>query len=242
MKPAHSYLAFENAFRGSREAVLEEQRPYLDHFRNRAPVLDVGCGRGEFLEIARGAGLEASGIDTSDEMLEECRERGLSAVRAEALEYLESLPGESLGGIFASHIIEHLAPPDVPRFIDLSFSALRDGGLLLVETLNPGCLFSFAPFFMDPTHRFPVHPRVLDFYLREAGFGSVDFTYREYFLPDFLTLRQPPPASPSEFESACIENFRKLQMVLDAAFSHFIYAAAAVKTASPKTRGKGEGP
>jgi len=232
--PMKSYLAFENAFRGSREQVMRELAAYLPLLAGRAPVLDVGCGRGELLELARDASLEARGIDTSDEMLEICREKKLEVVKADALTHLRSLPEGSLGAVVSFHLVEHLEPPEIPTFVSLAFRALRQGGVFLAETLNPGCLFSFAPFFMDPTHRFPVHPEVLKFYLHEAGFRDVTFTYREYFPPELLRLREPAPSGPAAtpLEECCIENFRKLQLLLDTAFSHFIYAAAAEKGAA----------
>lgn len=226
-----SYLNFENAFRGSREQVLEEQKHYLPLFSGLSPILDAGSGRGEFLELLKAEGIASYGVEVNEEMLDLCRGLELPVVREEITEHLEKVPEGSLGGIFASHLVEHLEPPSLLKFINLSFRALRSGGVLLVETLNPASLFSYSAYFMDSTHRFPVHPNSLKFYMEQSGFTDFDFVYREYFPADFLKLDQVPcGAQPlSYIEELCCANFRKLQMILDVAFAHFIYGLGARK-------------
>ena len=105
--------------RGSTELIRERQSVYLDDFRDAAPVLDIGCGRGEFLTLLREAGVEARGIDVDPEMVTHCREEGLEVEQADALSYLASLEDDSLGGIFCAHVLEHLSPPALFRLLEL---------------------------------------------------------------------------------------------------------------------------
>src|SRR5262245_40863899 len=113
------YFGFEARMRGSTAAVRERQRPYVDDFRDSAPVLDVGCGRGEFLALLRDAGVDARGIDADADMVAYARGEGLEVEQADALAYLEALSDGSLGGIFAAQVVEHLPPGTLVRMLEL---------------------------------------------------------------------------------------------------------------------------
>ena len=169
------WLRFAEQFRGSEERVREHQRSYIARFAGAAEVLDLGCGRGEFLEAARDAGLAARGVDQSQECIALCRAKGLEAEQADLFSYLTSLPDGSLGGAFCSHVVEHLPPAQLPSLINLLARKLRAGALVAIETPNPECLEIFAThFYIDPTHTRPVPPVLLRFYLEETGFDNIE--------------------------------------------------------------------
>src|SRR4051794_19692386 len=121
------YFAFEGRMRENRDEIRRRQAPYVDDFREAAPVLDVGCGRGEFLTLLREAGVEARGVDADADMAAFCRGEGLDVEHADALAYLEATAEGSLGGLFAAHVVEHLPPPALVRFLELAASRLRPG-------------------------------------------------------------------------------------------------------------------
>src|SRR5262245_34051023 len=176
--PATAYVRFEDRHRGSREEIRHRQRAYLDLFAGAGRVLDVGCGRGEFLELCREAGIEAQGIDVDPAMVARCREAGLAAEQVDALAYLEGVPDASLGGIFCAQVIEHIPPEALIALVRLAHRKLRPGGVLLCETPNPACLTVFSgAFYVDLSHLKPIHPEAARFVLEAAGFREVDIRY-----------------------------------------------------------------
>jgi len=169
------YGRFAERFRGPEEYVRQGQQMYRRCFEGRENVLDIGCGRGEFLELMREAGVGARGIDLSQESVAICRHKGLEAERADLYVYLENLPEASLDGIFCSQVIEHLPPERLPEMLKLCASRLRRNGAIAIETPNPECLAIFAThFYLDPTHTRPVPPALLAFYLEEFGIGRIE--------------------------------------------------------------------
>ena len=169
------WLKFAEKFRGREEYIKERQRMYADRYKGSEGVLDIGCGRGEMLEILRDAGIAARGIDLSDESVAMCRGKGLDAEKADLFEYLDAQPQTSLGGIVCSQVVEHLRPERLPELVRLAHEKLRRDGLLAIETPNPECLAIFAThFYLDPTHTRPVPPQLMAFYLEEAGFGRIE--------------------------------------------------------------------
>ena len=138
-------------------------------------MLDIGCGRGEFLEMMRAAGVAARGIDLSAESVALCRQKGLDAEVADLFEYLARQPEESLDGIFCSQVVEHLPPERLPEMIRLAASRLARDGTIAIETPNPECLAIFAThFYLDPTHTRPIPHPLLMFYLEEFGIGGIE--------------------------------------------------------------------
>jgi SAM-dependent methyltransferase len=168
------YFAFESRMRGSTELVRERQRPYLDDLRDHAPVLDVGCGRGELLALLRDAGVEARGVDADADMAAYARGEGLDVEQADLLAYLDVQPDASLGAIFAGQVVEHLPPPALVRFLELAHAKLREGGLLIAETINPLSPLALRHYFADLTHAQPLVPETLAQLVRNAGFAAVE--------------------------------------------------------------------
>lgn len=169
------YARFAERFRGSEDYVKAGQKVYLPYFQGRQNVLDIGCGRGEFLEMMRGAGASARGIDLDAEAVGLCREKGLQADAADLFAYLAAQPEESFDGIFCSQVVEHLAPERLPEMIRLAASRLASGAVIAIETPNPECLAIFAThFYLDPTHTRPVPYPLLVFYLEEFGVGGIE--------------------------------------------------------------------
>ena len=169
------YGRFAERFRGSEEYVRCNQQFYKRYFAGRMNILDVGCGRGEFLEVMRELGVPARGIDLSEESVARCRQNGLEAERADVFDYLAAAPRGEFDAILSSQVVEHIAPERLPEFIRLCAASLNRDGLLAIETPNPECLAIFAThFYLDPTHTRPVPHPLLAFYMEEAGFGSIE--------------------------------------------------------------------
>jgi 2-polyprenyl-3-methyl-5-hydroxy-6-metoxy-1,4-benzoquinol methylase len=174
-QPEFDYARFAERFRGSEDYVKKGQQFYLPYFTGRREVLDIGCGRGEFLELMRDAGVPAHGIDLSPESVDQCRQKGLQAEVADLFAYLADLPEASLDGIFSAQVVEHLRPERLPEMIRLAASRLQRDGVLAIETPNPECLAIFAShFYLDPTHTRPVPHPLLGFYMEEYGLGGIE--------------------------------------------------------------------
>ena len=169
------YSRFAERFRGPEEYVTAGQQIYLPYFEGRKNVLDIGCGRGEFLETMRDAGVPAKGIELSAESVAICQSQGLNAEVADVYPYLAALSEGSLDGIFCSQVVEHLPPERLPELIRLCARSLAPGGVIAIETPNPECLAIFAThFYLDPTHTRPVPHPLLIFYLEEFGVGNIE--------------------------------------------------------------------
>ncbi len=169
------YGRFAERFRGSEDYVKSGQKFYLPYFASCKEVLDIGCGRGEFLDLMREAGVPARGIDLSAESVDLCRQKGFRAEVADLFTYLDGLEGASLDGIFSSQVVEHLPPNRLPEMIRLAAQKLARGGVLAIETPNPQCLAIFAThFYLDPTHVRPIPHALLSFYMEENGMGHIE--------------------------------------------------------------------
>jgi O-antigen chain-terminating methyltransferase len=193
--PEFDYARFAERFRGSEEYVKEGQRFYLPFFAGRREVLDIGCGRGEFLALMREAGVPARGIDLSQESVGLCLHKGLQAEVADLFLYLTDLPESSLGGIFSAQVVEHLPPERLPEMIRLSASRLERGGVLAIESPNPECLAIFAShFYLDPTHTRPVPHTLLAFYMEENGLGLIEVHRRSPAVESMPALASLPEA------------------------------------------------
>ena len=158
------YVAFQDRVRGSSEQIRATMLKYLQHFEHTEPVIDLGCGRGELLELLREAGVEARGVDADPRMVADCRKKGLDVVEGDLTRYLEALEPESVGGVVLTQVIEHLDLPSCLRLLTLAVLRLRTGGVLLVETPNPASLFVHAcALYLDPTHVRLYHPIFVEF-------------------------------------------------------------------------------
>jgi O-antigen chain-terminating methyltransferase len=159
------YVTFEDYFRGPRQQVKENLQVYLPYLRQvragipEAPMLDVGCGRGEWLELLREQGLSARGLDINRVMVRECQMLGLDVVEADVIAYLSQLQDNSLGVVTGFHIIEHLPFKILIELLDQARRVLKPGGMAIFETPNPENIVVGAyTFYLDPTHRNPLPP------------------------------------------------------------------------------------
>lgn len=181
------YFAFEARMRASTVEIRDRQRPYVEDFRGVAPVLDLGCGRGEFLSLLGEAGIEARGVDAGADMVAYALGEGLDVVQEDALVYLEGLEDGSLGGIFAAQLVEHLPPTVLLRLLELAAAKLRPGGLLVAETINPLSPLALRHYFADLTHAQPLVPETLALLARRAGFRETEIR--------FLNAPEPAPGT-----------------------------------------------
>jgi O-antigen chain-terminating methyltransferase len=224
---AYKYVGFEDQFRGSPHDIRERLAAYIPFFEGAADVLDVGCGRGEFLDLLRDRGIAARGIDLNDEMTALCRERGLDATTQDVLGYLLAQPDGSLGGLFAAQVVEHLEPDYLMRVLETAYHKLRPGSKIVLETINPACWFAFfSSYIRDITHVRPLHPDTLQYLLRASGFQKVTSRYSAPY-PDELKLQKVPGASVETAGQLAMaevvnDNVTKLNSLL---FTHLDYAA-----------------
>lgn len=230
----YKYVGFEDQFRGSDEELQERLRAYVPIFATGSTVLDLGCGRGEFLSLLKAAGIGGRGIDVNAEMVAAARERGLEAVQADALTYVTALPDDSLGGLIATQVVEHLEPAYLMRLLDTLSHKLRPGAPVVIETINPACwLAFFSSYIRDFTHVRPVHPETLQYLLRASGFERVEIRYsapapeavkmKGVDLPaNILTSADPAAAALTRVAHAVNANAAILNSLM---FTHLDYAA-----------------
>jgi 2-polyprenyl-3-methyl-5-hydroxy-6-metoxy-1,4-benzoquinol methylase len=171
------YYWFESIHRGDRSIIKRRQQGYLEYFDGSENVLDIGCGRGEFLELMVEKGISGYGIDLERDAVQYCLDMDLKAEQAEANAHLASLPDESLGGIFISQVVEHMTPSELIELIGAAYRKIKPGCHLVIETPNPQCLLIFASFFYaDISHVQPIHPETMRFLLLSAGFSDVEIS------------------------------------------------------------------
>jgi len=168
------YFGFEARMRGPAAEIRERQRPYVEDFRFAAPVLDLGCGRGELLALLGEAGIEARGVDADADMVAFARGEGLDVEQADAVAALDAVEDGSLGGIFAAQLLEHLPPAAIVRLLELASRKLRPEGVLVAETINPLSPLALRNYFADLTHAQPLVPETLELLVRQAGFAEVE--------------------------------------------------------------------
>jgi len=193
---SYKYVGFEDRFRGSREEIRARLQAYVPLFAGRTDVLDVGCGRGEFLDLLRDAGVGARGLDTNHEMVEVCRARGLDVVEGDLVGYLSALPDASLGGLIAVQVVEHLEPSYLMRALDVAYHKLRPGSPIVLETINPASWFAFfSSYIRDLTHQRPIHPDTLQYLLTASGFqkARIDFSAPLEEIDKLQPLAPPKP-------------------------------------------------
>ena len=175
------YLEFEDRFRGSRCDIKQRQRVYLPRLRDAGigspgrPVLDIGAGRGEFLELMRDEGLVARGVDANFSMARLCSDAGLACAVGDALDYLAALPDGSLGAVTGFHIVEHLPFKVMVRIMDEALRVLVPKGLIIFETPNPANILTASRYFyVDPTHRNPLPGEMMAMIAEARGFVDAE--------------------------------------------------------------------
>lgn len=176
---AASYRGFEDIFRGDERAVREQQLAYVELFAQAGSdwVLDLGCGRGEFLDALIAREIGARGVDMDESMVARCVEQGLQVELADAATFLRGLDDDSVPGIFAAQVVEHLSADQLSELLALMQAKLAAGGVAIMETVNPHNPAALKAFWTDPTHHHPLFPEVLLALCRLAGFegGEVRF-------------------------------------------------------------------
>ena len=211
------YFAFESRMRGSVDAIRERQRRYVEDFRDAAPVLDIGCGRGELLQLLREAGVDARGIDADADMVAYARGEGLDVEQADLVEYLERLEDRSLGGIFMGQVVEHLPPGVLVRALELAAQKLGPGGVLVAETINPLSPLALRHYFADLTHAQPLVPETLQLLARQSGFAETEVRY----------LNEPAERLTEPDDPVIAANVRRLNELLFAPLDYALVARTA---------------
>lgn len=184
------YEDFESVFRGTREQVMDRQRDYVELVADLpGPVLDVGPGRGEWLELLNEVDISASGVDTNGQFVAGCRDRGLEVIHGDAFDHLRSVPEASLGAVTAFQVVEHLPFENLVDLLGLCLVAIRPGGVLILETPNPSNLKVGAmSFWTDPSHVHPLPPHMLEFLVQWRGFVDVRVQFPSAETPRELSI------------------------------------------------------
>ena len=194
--------ALEGEIRGTRAEAQARWKVYLPMMPREGAVLDVGCGRGEWLELLRQKGIAARGVESNRLLVAECRERQLEAEQAEALEYLARTPDGSLGAVTVLRLVEHLAFPDLVRLVDEVARVLRLGGTAIFETPNPeNLLVASRDFYRDPGRRHPIPAETLRLLAASRGLGAVEVL--------FLNPNEDADRLPEEGEGAVARRFNR---------------------------------
>lgn len=217
------YFDFENHFRGSIENIKNAQKFYLKYFADKKNVLDIGCGRGEFLALLKENGISAKGIDIYEPYVDYCRMNGLEAVCGDGTKYLSDADG--IDGIFVGQVVEHLEPESIIRLCNTAYEKLPSGGCIVIETPNPTSLAIYTnAFYIDPSHVKPVHPLTMKYFLEKAGFRNIEIIYTENSRPQDTI----PPLAVAGSDN--IEEFNlAMKKVSDVLFGSQDYAIIAVK-------------
>jgi SAM-dependent methyltransferase len=208
------YFAFEVRMRGDTAEIRARQREYLEDFRDAGPVLDLGCGRGEFIALLGEAGIEARGSDADADMVAFARGEGLDVEQADAVAALEALDDGSLGGVFAAQLLEHLPPSTLVRLLELAAAKLRPGGVFVAETINPLSPLALRNYFADLTHAQPLVPETLELLVRQAGFSDVQKRF----------LNEPEEKLTVPDDPVLARNVRRLNELLFAPLDYAILA------------------
>ena len=191
------YISFETTFRGSKEEILKRQKEYLPYLKDCKTALDIGCGRGELLELLQQEGIQASGVELYEPYAKAAGQKGLQVVHGDGIDYLRHCA--KVDAVMAMQVVEHLSASQVTELVRLAYESLNPNGVLILETPNPMSLYTFThAFYIDPTHRKPVHPYYLRYVAHQAGFSDVEilFTQNSKAVPDGIDLKAEIEKSP----------------------------------------------
>ena len=216
------YFDFENHFRGSIDSIKKAQEAYLGYFRDKKHVVDIGCGRGEFLSLMKDNGINAVGVDIYEPYADYCTTKGLDARCGDGSQFLSTC--DSVDGIFVGQVVEHLKTHEIIRLCNTAYEKLSEGGCIVIETPNPTSLSIYTnAFYIDPSHIKPVHPMTMQYYLEKAGFKNIQIIYTESSKPSFeIPALRADAENINEFNEA-------VKRVSDMIFGSQDYAVIAVK-------------
>lgn len=227
----YAYVLFEHQYRGDEAMLKQRQAEYMPYFQGRTNVLDIGCGRGEFLELLKEHDIDGYGIDVNQNMVEYCRKKGLQVEDTDVLAHLQALEDNSLGGIFMAQVVEHWAPPQLLQRLQLCFQKLQPQAHLVLETQNPTSLYALSHFHRDLSHEKPVHPDALEFLLQISGFQEISVTYKAPFPQEHQLKELQESAEADDVLRTNIarlnHNIRQLNTLL---YGYLDYAIIAQKT------------
>jgi SAM-dependent methyltransferase len=212
--PAYPCAELQRAFVGSPDELTERLRPLAQRFAGLAPVLDLGCGGGEMLEILTGLGVSATGVDVDPDAVERATASGLSATRADARDYLGSIADATLGGVFAGHLLEQMRPHDAIDLLQMASRKLRPGGRLVIVGYNPASVHMQAlAWFGDPGNVRPMPPALVEMLLRQWGFTEISV---EAFGPEAQPLEVVPGVADGDgaIADAVNRNVERLNQLL----------------------------
>lgn len=214
------YFDFENHFRGSMESIKKAQEIYLEYFSDKKNVVDIGCGRGEFLALMKENSINARGVDIYEPYVDYCGMKGLDTVCGDGVEYLSGQ--DEVDGIFVGQVVEHLKTGEIIRLCNTAYEKLSAGGCIVIETPNPTSLAIYTnAFYIDPSHIKPVHPLTMKYLLEKAGFKDIKVIYTEH--------SRPPYAIP-ELDVEGAEEFNNaMKNVSDLLYGSQDYAVIAIK-------------
>ncbi len=216
----YQYSDFEQRFRGDENKIREKLEKYYTHFENLNNILDIGCGRGEFLQILKDNEKDSVGIDISESMLKIAKSKDLECFSIDALEYLKGKENNTIGGIFSSQVIEHFTPDYLREVVKESFRVLKPGSIIMLETINPLSLFALSRiFYLDITHQKPLHPEYMRYLLESSGFFDVEIIYSEGDLND---EKLSPIAMNNEIANVFNTNVDKLNNILYSSVEYIV--------------------
>jgi O-antigen chain-terminating methyltransferase len=223
---AVTYVAFEDQFRGSQEAIRRRVEDYVPILATASDVVDVGCGRGELLGLLTERGVSARGVDLNPAMVELCRSRGFDVEQGDALSYLQRQEDGCIGGLIAIQVVEHFTPAYLVKFLESAFHKMRPGAPLLLETINPACWMAFFETYLrDLTHRQPLHPDTLRHLVEANGFTHVDVQFRAPVAESDRLDHVAAPAAPlHELAAAINAHADKLNRLLFSSMDYVVIA------------------
>lgn len=170
-----NYFSFANKFSADDQSVKAIFKQYINSFSQCSKVLDIGCGKGIFLELLKENGIDGLGIDSDPDLVSICKEKGLDAIAVDGYEYLSEIESENIDGIFMGHVIEHFPVNKRIDFIKKCYEKLAYGGIFVLETPNTTSSFVMHKvYYLDPTHDKPVHPEALQHICNEIGFTTIN--------------------------------------------------------------------
>jgi O-antigen chain-terminating methyltransferase len=225
------YFFFEQKFRRPFKDVKQSFRKYIKYFKNCKLVIDIGCGRGEFLELLKETGIPAYGLEINKLMINECKKRGLKVVDENLFSHLEGLKAESVDGFFCAHLIEHLELEEMLTLFRLVHEKLSRNGVFILETLNSKALAILSErFYVDPSHRNPLNPEALSEILTLIGFRTkINYSFPFKKKERLCEIKLPSEIQFNSFYELIKilnENFRKLNSII---FGNRYYAIIAKK-------------